>query len=184
MGVGGRRGLGRGLAIPALLAVALHGSACASPGVVQDGGGFADPARGWRVAAPDAAWTRSSVDGAELAFRGPGGAWMSLASRCGILRADPRVLVRHLAIGLPGRSLVREGELRVDGRAGWSQTWRTRAGDAERELEASSVVAGDCVYDFVLVAPPGAPGAAQEFERWRGSFRLSAPPPAGTGGAP
>jgi hypothetical protein len=182
MGVGGRRGLVRVASIAALLAIALHGSACASPLVVQDGGGFAHRARGWRIDAPDAAWTRASVDGAELAFRGPEGSWMSLASRCGIARAEPRVLVRHLAIGLPDRNLVREGEVRVDGRPGWSQTWRTRAGGAERELEAVSVVADGCVYDFVRVAPPGA--AVQDFERWLASFRLSAPPPSGPGGAP
>jgi hypothetical protein len=183
MGVGGRRGLGRAAAISALLAVGLQGAACASPGVVEAGGGFAHPARGWRIDAPGAGWTRASVEGAELAFRGPGGAWMSLASRCGIVRKEPRVLVRHLAIGLPGRSLVREGEVRVDGRPGWSQTWRTRAGGAERELEAVSVVADDCVYDFVLVARPGAAGAQQGFERWCGSFRLPPPPPE-LGGAP
>jgi hypothetical protein len=163
----------------ALLAVALQGAACASPGVVAAGGGFAHPARGWRIDAPGAGWTRASVEGAELAFRGPGGAWMSLASRCGIARAEPRVLVRHLAIGIPGRTLVREGELSVDGRPGWSQTWRARVGEAERELEAASVVADGCVHDFVLVAPPGAADAAREFERWRASFRVSAP-----GGAP
>jgi hypothetical protein len=183
MGVGGRRGLGRAAAVSAL-AVALHGPACASPAVVEEGAGFAHPARGWRIDAPGPAWARASVDGAELAFRGPEGAWMSLASRCGIVRTEPRVLVRHLAIGLPERSLVREGELRVDGRRGWSQTWRTRAGGTEREVEALSVVAGDCVYDFVRVAPPGAAGAAQAFERWCGSFRLPAPAPAERGGAP
>ena len=184
MGVGGRRGLVRVASISALLAVSLHGSACASPAVVPDGGGFAHATRGWRIDAPDPAWSRASVDGAELSFRGPEGAWMSLASRCGIAPAEPRVLVRHLAIGLPERTLVREGEVRVDGRRGWSQTWRTRVGGAERELEAVSVVADDCVYDFVLVAPPGAATAAQGFDRWRGSFRLPAPPPTELGGAP
>ncbi len=171
----------RAAALAVLLAGASLGPACAAGPVARDGG-FSHAKRGWWIGAPDGAWTRASVEGADLVFREPAGAWMSLASRCQIALADPRVLVRHLVIGLPERTLLREGEVRVDGRAGWSQTWRTRR--AERELKAVSVVAGGCVYDWVLVAPPGSSSVEASFDRWWGSFRLPEPAPSALGAAP
>jgi hypothetical protein len=172
------------VALGAWLAGALHGSACASPVVERDGGGYEHAKQGWRVDAPGAPWTRAEVEGAALGFRAPGGAWMSLASRCGIARGSPRVLVRHLAIGLPGRELVAEREVRVDGRPGWWQTWRTRVEGAERELDAVSVVGDGCVYDWVLVAPPGSTSLREAFERWWGTFRLPAPASPGPEASP
>jgi hypothetical protein len=166
------------------VAGALHGTACASPVVERDDGGYSHARQGWRVDAPGDPWTRAEVEGALLAFRAPGGAWMSLASRCGIAPAQPRVLVRHLAIGLRPRQLVAEREVRVDGRPGWWQTWRTRVGDAERELDALSVVGDGCVYDWVLVAPPGSTSLREGFERWWGTFRLAPPASPGSGAAP
>ena len=183
MGAGRTREFVRAAAVSVLLAAGLAASACASD-LVATQGGFAHAKRGWRIEAPQGAWTRATVEGAELAFRDAAGAWMSLASRCGIARTDPRALVRELAIGLPSRTLVREGEVRVDGRPGWSQTWRIRVGDAERELEAVSVVADGCVYDWVLVSGAGSTALDESFERWWGSFRLGEPEATALGGAP
>jgi hypothetical protein len=181
--VGGTRELVRAAALPALLVVGLAGSACASD-LVATQDGFVNTRRGWRIGAPGGAWTRARVEGAELAFRDPSGAWLSLASRCGVAREEPRVLVRRLATGLPSRTLVREGEVRLEGRPGWSQTWRTRLGDVERELDAVSVVVDGCVYDWVLVSAPGSASLDESFERWWRSFRLGEPEATALGGAP
>jgi hypothetical protein len=180
--VGGTRGWVRAAVLPALVGVGLTGSACASD-LVETPDGYLHARQGWRIEAPRGDWTRVRVEGAELAFRDPSGAWLSLALRCGIARAEPRVLVRRLATGLPARTLVREGEVHVDGRPGWSQTWRTRLGDVERELDAVSVVADDCVYDWVLVSAPR-PALDESFERWWRSFRLDRPAATALGGAP
>jgi hypothetical protein len=181
--VGGTRGWVRAAVLPALVGVGLTGSACASD-LVENADGFVHTRQGWRIDAPRGAWTRAPVEGAELAFRDPSGAWLSLSSRCGIAREEPRVLVRRLATGLPARTLVREGEVRLDGRPGWSQTWRTRLGDVERELEAVSVVADGCVYDWVLVSAPGPASPDESFEGWWRSFRWEPPRATALGGPP
>jgi hypothetical protein len=126
---------------------------------------------GYSIDAPAPGWVPLEADGADLPFLGPGGATRSLSSRCHLSLAEPKILARHLVIGLPDRSRLEGRAVLVDGRPGWLQRYEVRLDASTRRLTSVTTVVRECVIDFVLVEPDAAPGSAQEFERWWGSFR-------------
>jgi hypothetical protein len=158
---------------------ALAGGACA-PALVAVDGRFVHRERGFSVAVPEAGWSRVPLEGAELAFRGPGGAAMSLAARCGIPLAPPRTLARHLVIGLEGRRSLGGESVEVGGWPGWRERFEFAGGGEPHRLDALTVVAGGCVYDWLLLSPsPPDPELEGAFERWWSSFALPAAPAGG-----
>jgi hypothetical protein len=161
---------GRGFAVCVLACLA-----CASTLRLEEGrwrhGGL-----GYSVDAPAPGWVPLELDGADLAFRGPGGATRSLSSSCHTPLADAQVLARHLVIGLPERSRLEARGVRVDGRPGWLQRYEVTLDASTRRLTSVTTVVRECVIDFLLVEPDTAPGSAQEFELWWGSFRWNVNP--------
>ena len=141
--------------------------ACASTLRLEEGR-WRHGALGYSIDALAPGWVPLEVDGVDLAFRGPGGATTSLSSRCHTPLAEPRVLARHLVIGLPDRSRLEARAVLVDGRPGWLQRDEVTVDASIRQLTSVTTVVRECVIDFVLVEPGTAPGSAQEFERWVG----------------
>jgi hypothetical protein len=158
--------------IVALATGALVLAACASP-LVQEDGAFVNRERGYRIAVPPESWRPVPLEAADLAFSGPGGARMSLGSRCGTPLATPEVLSRHLVIGVRHRRLLDEGAVTLDGHAGWTRTYKVEIEGTTRYLKSVTVVAGRCVYDWVLLAGGDTPEVERTFDRWWASFRLA-----------
>jgi hypothetical protein len=174
MGAGGAHGFG----ITVWLLVILQTSACASDPVFEDGR-YRHRRHHYSIAAPageDPAWQRVEVEGAVLAFQGPGGATMSLLERCGRSSADPRILARQLLIGLEGRALVAEGPIGEGegGAEGWIQRVEATAGGKVVRLKTVTRVSGACSYDWILVSPGEIEGLEAVFDGWWMSFRSSA----------
>jgi hypothetical protein len=175
MGVVGSRGQpvaasGRGFAVGVLVCLA-----CASTLRLEDGR-WRHGALGYSIDALAPGWVPLELDGVDLAFRGPSGATRSLSTRCHTPLAEPPVLARHLVIGLPDRSRLEARAVLVDGRPGWLQRYEVTVDASTRQLTSVTTVVRECVIDFVLVEPRAAPGSAQEFERWWGSFRWNVKP--------
>ncbi len=160
----------RGFAVGVLVCLA-----CASTLTLEEGR-WRHGRLGYSIDAPTPGWVPLEVDGVDLAFRGPGGSTRSLSSRCHTSLAEPKVLARHLVIGLPDRSRLGARAVLVDGRPGWLQRYEIRLDAVTRRLTSVTTVVRKCVIDFVLVEPDTAHGSAQEFERWWGSFRWNVKP--------
>jgi hypothetical protein len=144
--------------------------------VMLEGGRWHHRGLGYSIEAPAAGWQPLQVEGADLAFRGPGGFTQSVSSRCDTPLAGPRTLARHLVVGLPDRSRLEARAVEGDGRPGWLQRYELKLDATTRRLTTVTVVMGRCVVDFVLVEPGAEPGSEAEFERWWGSFRWAAQP--------
>jgi hypothetical protein len=176
MGGGTRLRLRRG-GFAALLLCALHGPACAASVVTQEGR-YVHPRRGYRIDAPPGEWSRVDVQGADLAFRGPDRAAMSLMSRCGRPVTELPFLGRHLLIGLSERKLLYEGEVELGGRRAWTQRYEASLEGARVQLKFVTLVHERCVYDWALVSPRDLEAVESSFDAWWASFHLAeATPP-------
>lgn len=175
----------RGAGIAALVLLLLQLPACASDLAEGDGRfhhrrlGFVvdDP----RTAAPE--WRLVAVDGAEIAFRSPEGAAMSMIVSCDRGHEVPLpLLARQLLIGLEAPSLRESRAVTLDGARGWLQVAEAR--DAGRPVRLRTVTrpGPPCSVDWVLVGAAGHGGREAEFDRWWASFR--AVPDAPAAGAP
>lgn len=157
----------------ALATLALMLAACATP-LLREGETFVHREHGYRIAVPPESWRPLALEAADLAFSGPGGARMSLGSRCGIPLATPAVLSRHLVIGVRQRRLLAEGAVTLEGHSGWTRTYEIEFESRPRYLKSVTLVAGRCVYDWVLIAGADSQEAERAFDRWWSSFRLGA----------
>lgn len=166
-----RRSTGRALALAAL---AVWG--CRAP-VVFEGGLYRGREGVYAIAAPRGVagpWVPARVPPAALAFRGPQGETMSLATRCTSALAAPRILARHLRFELPEHRLRTARDRQVAGVAAFEQVLEVRAGERPLDVETVTLVSSGCILDLVLVAPPGRfPDARQDFEAWLGTLRLA-----------
>jgi hypothetical protein len=155
--------------------------------------GFRNPRLGYTIARPSeeaGEWRRVDLEGADLAFRGPGGATMSLLARCGQARpVNPAILARNLLIGVGDREIERAAPVAHAGHPGWEQVVRVRGDGTPLTLKTVTVATQRCVFDWVLTA--GSDFAALEpvFDQWWASFRAEpgpaaeeAPPRAVAGG--
>jgi hypothetical protein len=184
-----------GLRVVAWLALAGSGFACQSAALKLQGARWTHTRLGYSIEIPRGApggtgqpgggWVQISVEGADLAYRGPKGATMSLLSECrrGVARAD--LLARQLLIGLHERELIGSHPIALRGDAGWQQTFRVGTAGRAVDLRTVTIVSGPCTFDWLLVAPRGAFGprdapsqAERSFEQWWSSFRRAREDPA------
>ena len=161
--------------------------ACQSQPLVESEGGFRHAERGWRIGEPQdavagsvgvaagASWTRVRVPETLLAYRRPGPEgpiWMTLASRCRIALASPRLLARHLRIGIPEHTVRDSSAVWVGGLPGWQQVFDALDGEVVVRVKTVTTIAEGCALDWVLSVRDGLGfGAAErDFDRWWGSF--------------
>ena len=162
--------------------------ACQSPPLVESGEGFRHARQGWSIAAPSrshggavsggpgSGWTQVSVPGSLIAYRqgGAGAAvWMTLSSRCSVSLAEPRLLARHLRIGIPETTVRDAAPVSVGGAPGWEQRFDARDGATVVRLKTVTTVVEGCALDWVLsVGGDRDFGAAErDFDAWWQSFR-------------
>jgi hypothetical protein len=168
----GRRGRLTRSALALLWLVGPLAQACASELTVVNGR-LEHGQQGYSVALPSpSSWKRVSVEGAVVAFRGPGRTLMSLQSRCGRPLAHPQILARELMIGLPPRHILEAGPVAVGPWQGWTQTFETQEKGEEVRVKTVTLVARRCIFDWVLSSNDGFASAAPDFDAWWQSFEL------------
>lgn len=169
---GGAARAARGLGVTTALAVLLQ-TACAAD-VARHAGGFRHRS-GFEIADPAAwgsGWRPVRVEGAALAYRGPGQATMSWLVGCRRPVAAPSVLARQLLIGLRGRAVTGSGPVSVAGGEGWSQRITASQDGAAVHMKTVTRVLEGCVLDWVLVTPGGIEALEADFDRWWSSLRV------------
>lgn len=169
-----------------LLGAALTLWACAGP-LSEVDGDFTHTRHGYRIGSPPAAtppWRRVSFDGAVLAYRRPGPIWMTLSSRCRLPLTEPRILARHLRIGLPEHTLRLAEAVETRGLRGWQQIFDTREKDEIVRVKSVTFVVKRCALDWLLSARGGEgfERAEVDFDAWWRTLRVL--PDTEPGGAP
>lgn len=160
------RAVSAGGALGTLLALG-----CATTHVVVEGGRLRDAQEGYSVALlAQPPWTPVSIEGTDLAYRGPGAVLMSFQSRCGRPQAAPQIMARHLVIGLPERQLRQAGPVAVGEWRGWSQVFDTLERGRAVRVKTVTIVAGRCTFDWVLSAREDFEKAQIVFDTWWQSF--------------
>lgn len=129
----------------------------------------------FRVDPPGEPFRRVDVEDAnDLAWAGEGGVVIQVNGSC-----DPDLdiplaaLTNHLLIGFTEREFVEEQSLHeMDGREALHTHVRAKLDGVPRELYLVVTKKDECVYDFALVAPPGArfDAARATFDRMLASF--------------
>jgi hypothetical protein len=154
---------------------------CASGPFVVDGGRLVHPRHGFSVDVPERPpWEPVSLDAA-AAFRTDGSARMSLQSGCGRPVAEPRIMARHLVIGLPERTLRQAGPVYVGDWPGWFQVFDTLHDGSAVRVKTVTLVAERCTFDWILSARSGFETAEPSFDAWWRSFEFAAAPEAEAG---
>ena len=167
------RGIERGGPLGCALLGLLLILGCAGDLVAFEGG-FRHRRHGYTLSVPegsDPPWQRVKIEGAAIAFRRRGPQTISVQSSCRRSVTDPAILSRHLVIGIDGQLLQQAGPAVVDGRSAWTQTFDTPGGV---RIKTVTVVAGDCVVDWLLAARrgPGFEDAERIFDAWWSASRL------------
>jgi hypothetical protein len=151
---------------------------CATPG----GPGGTDVvvrAKGYRVR-PPAGWERLASK-ADVALR-------HATLRAGLMahgscegaapRRTPETLARHLRFGLREVDDLEQAPVTVAGASGVRSRFRARLDGVPVAVRALTLRARGCVYDLVVVAPPGALARAEpDFDRFVESFALTGETP-------
>ena len=117
-------------------------------------------------------WTRVAVQGATLSYQRRADELMSMRVSCERPQAAPRILARHLRIGV-GRYVLRaEGPLEYAGLAGWQQTFDVSGGRGDTvRVQSITLVDGRCTVDFILSDSRGFDGLVEPFENWWRSYQ-------------
>ncbi len=160
------------IAIGAALAAGVALACAQGKSGAWTGARFVHAGRGYEVGSPGTAWSPIAIDGADVSLVGPGGALMSLSSRCKAPLAPPQVLARHLRFSIGDHELLESEALGEGSDAPWRQ--HLRVGDLE--IETITALRGECIFDWVLAASQDAfPPAQPAFRQWRESFSVRAP---------
>lgn len=123
---------------------------------------------GYRVAIPPAGWSLVEESRSDLELRAGREAGLLVNSTCdpATVRERPRVLTRHLLLGLRDGRLIERADVTLAGRRGVRTVLEGRMQEAADRVRIEAYVVKDdrCVYDLVYVAAP------ETFDRWRPDF--------------
>jgi len=116
------------------------------------------------------AWRELRVKDADLAFRGPGGAFMTISSQCGKQSGDPAVLARQLLVGLENRKPVSKKRFEFAGGQAYTQTIDSSGDERAVRTKTVTLVRGDCVVDWLLTALGSLADVEASFDVWWRAF--------------
>lgn len=140
------------------------------------GGTFEDTTAEYDVGPLGRGWSRLDVAGQnDLAFERDDGAVIQVNASC-----DPSLdiplaaLTNHLLMGFTERTGETREMFALDGREAMRTHVVAKLDGVPRELMLVVLKKDGCVYDFALVAPPGAvfASARQDYESFVGGFRV------------
>ena len=147
---------------------------CATTGTFQ-GDVYRGPQTSYRIGSLPVDWTSVRVNEEnDLAWHSEEKeAVMHVASSCDPSLDIPLNALRaHLLIGFTEREIIDEEVIPMDGREALRTHLRAKLDGVPREILLQILKKDDCVYDFGLIAPPGAPyeTALGDFEAVLGGF--------------
>lgn len=116
------------------------------------------------------AWRELRLDDADLAFRGPGGAFMAISSHCGERSGDPAVLARQLLVGLKNRKPVSSKRFEFAGGQAFFQIVDSRRDEGAVRTKTVTLVRGGCVVDWLLTALGSLAEVEASFDAWWRAF--------------
>ncbi len=166
-------------AISAISAISALATACgAAPGVV--GGVYRDDEARYRIGPRGSDWQALSVEGQnDLAYHDErAGAIVQVNATCDPDSDVPlTALTNHLLIGFTERHIEAQTVIDMDEREALRTHVRASLDGVAREILFYVLKKDDCVYDFALIAPPGAQfeSALAEFEPFVAGFSTEAP---------
>lgn len=130
------------------------GAGCAGGRLVE--GMYRDSAHRYQIRIPTAPWLAVSLDGATVAFRAPDlQAAMAFSVDC--KAPEPGGLpwiARHLFFGLQAKRIQSREAIHLRDTEGVRTRLVARLDEVPVEVEGVTVRRGDCLYDFMYVAPP------------------------------
>jgi hypothetical protein len=128
--------------------------ACAA-GPIREGV-YHDPRDHFTVRVPPPRWQPASLDGAALAFRAPTlDAGIGLHAQCDSPEPGPLPAVAsHLFFGLSDKRIDTRESVTLAGGRGVRTRLRARLDGQPVVVDGITVRRGECLYDFVYVAPP------------------------------
>ena len=157
------------------------GVACTNLGMV--GGIFTHPDLGYTIPGPNGldgdevpVWRAMDVKRTDLAFRGPGDAYLAISSHCDETVTDPAILARQLLVGLKQRERVSSERFEFAGGQAYRQTIESILDDTPLRTRTVTLVRADCVVDWALVAKKETEGLDSTFDLWWQSFDPGAMP--------
>ena len=132
------------------------GAGCAGGRVVE--GMYLDSQDRYRIRLPASSWVRVSLDGAVMAFRAPE---LRAAMAFGVDCKAPESggvpwVARHLFFGLQAKLIQSREVVFLRDTEGVRTRLVARLDDAPVEVEGVTARRGECLYDFMYVAPPAA----------------------------
>ena len=146
-------------------ALAVLATACARPGF--DGTTYRDSEVAFRVGPVPASWHRIEVSETRLAFRDDQAqALIAVGGRCDRDGDDVplEALTHHLFLYFTNRHVEKQERVALDGREALRTELSAELDGVPRSFVIVVLKKDGCVYDFMLVTPPGA------LERTRQSF--------------
>lgn len=163
--------------------VLLFAAGCGHGPLVRWDDGFRHRVHGFAVPPPPAReppWRVIRIEGTDLAYqRGPH-ELMSLRASCTRPQAQPRILARHLRIGLGPHVVRSEGPVTQRGVAGWRQTFDVGDGAGAVRVQTVTLLDGRCTIDFLFSARDSFEASVPDFDAWWQGYV----PMANAGGAP
>jgi hypothetical protein len=154
--------------------------ACAGCGKASfDGRVFQNEQLSFRLASVPDTWQQLDAEGALLAFRDPKTpATMAVSGRCGSDGDDVPLesLTHHLFLAFTDRNVESQVRVQLDGREALHTEMLARLDGVPKRFTVFVFKKNGCVYDFVHVAPPGAPAEGRhEFVAFVQGFSTIAP---------
>ena len=156
------------------LFVSLTVVGCATTGTFQ-GQVYRGPQTSYRIGSLPPTWTSIRVNQEDdLAWHSTNeGAVMHVASSCDPSLDIPlKALRTHLLIGFTERNIIDEEVIPMDSREALRTHLEAKLDGVPREILLQILKKDGCVYDFGVIAPPGAPyeAALADFETMLGGF--------------
>lgn len=151
---------------------------CVGTDLVTVGDAYESRRRGYTIDSPNGpgtAWRRVGMPGAVIAFRRGGPQTVSLQTQCGRPVTTPKMMARHLLIGIEGRTRVEGEEVEIGGMEAWAQSFSPGAVEVEDSVRMKTVtlVVDRCTFDWLLAVKGPFEEAEQAFDLWWSSFELT-----------
>jgi hypothetical protein len=143
-------------------------------GATYQDGVYRNEELAFRIAEPAGTWRNLELEGTALARRSDEAqATLALQGRC---RQDGddvplQSLTHHLFLQFADRVLVSQVDTMLDGRAALRTELDAKLDGVAKEFIVTVLKKDGCVYDFMMIAAPGArAGATAAYDQWLASF--------------
>ncbi len=168
------------LKIPLVLLLTLTPAGCGGPALSD--GVYREEGTRFRIGTLPPDFARLGVDGVDLAYRDDRAqATIAINARCGKDADDVPLtaLTHHLFLHFTDISMLDQREFTMDGRAALRTEAIAKLDGVAQHFVVVVLKKNGCVYDFMLITPPGSAGSESSeqsvrvFDRFVADFRTT-----------